>query len=210
MNFGETIAYWYLRFNGFFPLPNFVLHRGAEGLARSADSDLLAMRFPHTYEEVGGLPDDWDQPAFERFGIDLTGAPIALIVEVKTGGAGQRLRAGVRSAFSYRRLLYATRRLGMFPLADTHRVADHLTRFPIFHDPHTGMTVASLLIASNLPRAAGLPPCFMMRMDHAEQFIRARLRAYLDPKREARMFFPSDLLQYLIWEADQRPNAPAA
>ncbi len=26
MNYGETLAYWYLRLNGFFPLRNFVLH----------------------------------------------------------------------------------------------------------------------------------------------------------------------------------------
>ncbi len=26
MNYAETLAYWYLRLNGFFPLKNFVLH----------------------------------------------------------------------------------------------------------------------------------------------------------------------------------------
>lgn len=203
MNFGETLAYWYLRFNGFFPLTNFVLHRGAEGLRQSADSDLLAVRFPHTYEVVGGQADDWDRGAFDRWGIDLTDL-IALIVEVKTGGAGQRLRGGVRRAFSYGRLLYAIRRLGIFPVEHTHAVAEHLTRDPIYHDPDARITVASLLIASDLPRPRDLPPCLMMPLDHAEWFIRARLREYQDPKREARMFFPSDLLQYLIWSGDRR------
>ena len=27
MNFGESLAYWYFRLNGFIPLTNFVLHR---------------------------------------------------------------------------------------------------------------------------------------------------------------------------------------
>lgn len=27
MNYGETLAYWYLRLNGFFLLNNFVVHR---------------------------------------------------------------------------------------------------------------------------------------------------------------------------------------
>jgi hypothetical protein len=208
MNFGETLAYWYLRFNGFFPLANFVLHRGAEGLLQSADSDLLAVRFPHTYEAVGGQPDDWDREAFDRWGIDL-GDSVALIVEVKTGGSGQRLREGVRRAFSYGRLLYATRRLGIIPVEHTHAVADYLTRNAIYRDPDTRITVASLLITSNLPRPRDLPPCLMMPLDHAESFIRARLRDYLDPKREARMFFPSDLLQYLIWSGDRRnPGQP--
>jgi hypothetical protein len=30
MNYGETLAYWYLRLNGFFLLQNFVLHPIAE------------------------------------------------------------------------------------------------------------------------------------------------------------------------------------
>ena len=60
MNFGETLAYWYLRLNGFFPLSNLVLHRYPSALEYSADCDLLALRLPHTFEDVGGQGDDWD------------------------------------------------------------------------------------------------------------------------------------------------------
>ena len=45
MNYGETLAYWYLRLNGFFLLRNFVLHPLHESEANdryTADSDLLA------------------------------------------------------------------------------------------------------------------------------------------------------------------------
>jgi hypothetical protein len=56
MNYGETLTYWYLRLNGFIPMRNFVLHRAnIEGQA-AADTDLLAVRFPHVYEEIGGNP----------------------------------------------------------------------------------------------------------------------------------------------------------
>lgn len=84
MNYAETLAYWYLRLNGFFPLKNFVLHssrreerlgrEGAEqneGYIPGADCDLIAVRFPHVYEEIGGQPrqeeaiedneGDWDK-----------------------------------------------------------------------------------------------------------------------------------------------------
>jgi hypothetical protein len=71
MNYGETLAYWYLWLNGFFPLKNFVLHsshrtKDAYPSARfnnidpennymqAVDSDLIAIRFPFVYEEVGG------------------------------------------------------------------------------------------------------------------------------------------------------------
>ena len=46
MNFGETLAYWYLRLNGFIPMRNFVLHRAGIQAPQSADTDLLAIRFP--------------------------------------------------------------------------------------------------------------------------------------------------------------------
>ena len=87
----------------------------------------------------------------------------------------------------------------MFPLAQSVEVAEHLTHIPVFHDPATGISVASLLITAHAPCRGGLPPVLTMRLEHADQFIRASLNAYVDPKREARMFFPSDLVQYLIW-----------
>ena len=91
-----------LRFNGFFPLKNFVLHssRRGERLTQNesyipgADCDLIAVRFPHVYEEVGGQPGreeesegregDWD-PRFSNWGFSLKTEVIGLIVEVKTG-----------------------------------------------------------------------------------------------------------------------------
>jgi len=45
MNFGETLTYWYLRLNGFFPLANFVVHRGEQGNRPGGDVDFVAIRF---------------------------------------------------------------------------------------------------------------------------------------------------------------------
>lgn len=42
MNYGEELAYWYLRFNGFFPISNFVVHRSS-GIKRTSDVDVLAV-----------------------------------------------------------------------------------------------------------------------------------------------------------------------
>ncbi|WP_231968934.1 hypothetical protein [Thermoanaerobacterium sp. RBIITD] len=45
-NFAEELTYWYLRFNGFFLLQNFVLHNLREGEQRgTADSDLRQLDF---------------------------------------------------------------------------------------------------------------------------------------------------------------------
>lgn len=69
VNFAEEIAYWYLRLNGFLLLQNFVLHRMGRGPQRgTADSDLLAIRFPYVYEEIGGQDHDWDQKNLKMIG----------------------------------------------------------------------------------------------------------------------------------------------
>jgi len=68
MNYGETLAYWYLRLNGFFPLKNFVMHMPEERTQHS-DCDLLAVRFPLVSEDVGGGPDDWDAQRFAHWAL---------------------------------------------------------------------------------------------------------------------------------------------
>ncbi len=51
-NYGEELAYWYLRLNGFFVLDNFVYHRTKHN--RDGDADLLAIRLPNVKEPIGG------------------------------------------------------------------------------------------------------------------------------------------------------------
>ena len=68
MNYGEELAYWYQRLNGFFPLSNFVVHRSAS-IQYTSDVDALAVRPPHVYEEVGGRPEDWDADLARRLGL---------------------------------------------------------------------------------------------------------------------------------------------
>ena len=73
MNYGETLAYWYLRFNGFFLIQNFVLHPLADGEGsdkQAADIVLLAVRFPYVYEETGGQI--WPLSARHRFSLVST------------------------------------------------------------------------------------------------------------------------------------------
>jgi len=51
----EVLVTWYLRFNGFFPLPNFILHDA--GVIKSpgqqlTEADILAIRLPFTKEVI--------------------------------------------------------------------------------------------------------------------------------------------------------------
>jgi hypothetical protein len=48
----ETFVRWYLRFNGYLAIENFVIHEpSAAGVAQGGESDVIAVRFPYSREE---------------------------------------------------------------------------------------------------------------------------------------------------------------
>jgi hypothetical protein len=57
VNHAEEAAFWYLRLNGFFAITNFVVHASRE-VFHTSDCDVLAVRLPFVYEEIGGSEDD--------------------------------------------------------------------------------------------------------------------------------------------------------
>ncbi len=195
-NFGETLTYWYLRLNGFFPLTNFVLHR-SDQLGNSADADLLAIRFRHVYEPIGGQEDDWDE-WFITNGLDFKDRITALFVEVKTGELRQ---CRISNSFSRERLEYAIRRFGFFrdqTTIDKH-VSDLMTKEKITSNRYK---IAKLLVYGlydSFP--SGIPPCLKLSLSNIEQFIKNRMDVYADRKRGDRVFFPDDLIQYFAYKA---------
>ena len=80
-NHAEEYTLWYLRLNGFFPLSNFVVHK-SNLVEVSSECDLLAIRPPHVFEEIGGTVDDWDPYLTEVLDFTRT---IGLVCEVKAG-----------------------------------------------------------------------------------------------------------------------------
>jgi hypothetical protein len=193
VNYGETLAYWYLRLNGFFPLRDFVHHMPDDRNAR-ADCDLLAIRFPHVTEDIGGAPGDWDAARFEGWGLPLA-HPIALIVQVKTG-----TRTGHGEAFGQPRVKAALERVGLWPPGVVAPLARDLGRAACTAGPHD-TRVAKLLIASS--------PCshpevhLSMLMGDAVAFIRRRFQRYRDPKAADRLLFNDELIQFLASREDQ-------
>ena len=50
----ETLVRWYLRFNGFVGVENFVVHEPIDdGNRQGGETDIIAVRFPHSHEVVG-------------------------------------------------------------------------------------------------------------------------------------------------------------
>ncbi|MFT9598570.1 hypothetical protein, partial [Mesobacillus sp.] len=101
-NYGEELAYWYLRLNGFFVIDNFVYHRTENN--RNGDADLIALRLPYVKEPIGGNLGDWDKRLFshlEEYDV------LAVLCEVKTGH-----RANLSRTFENRKVKYALNRVG--------------------------------------------------------------------------------------------------
>ena len=197
MNYGETLAYWYLRLNGFFPLRDFVLHPLHESASddnQTADCDLLAVRFPHVYEEIGGQFGDWDS-RFSTWGFSLDEDIIGLIVEVKTSPNAVSARIE-RNSFRGSRLSQAVQRMGMFAREETISITNELLHNPI-STKRGPYHLGKLLFSQG--GVGG--PWLNIILEEAEQFIQARLKKYSDPKRQARMFFHDELMQYLAWQA---------
>lgn len=199
MNYGETLAYWYLRLNGFFPLVDFVLHHPDKTAKykHSADTDLLAIRFPNAYEKMGNRVCELDIETFESWKLDLQHETIGLIVEVKTSKSANTIEAGARQAFKLKRLVYGVQRIGLWQNKDATKIAKKLEKDNFYRDPKGRSVVAKLLISDVFPNSGITYPCLTLPLAKADQFIQMRMHDHL--KLSDRMFFPSDLMQYIIW-----------
>jgi hypothetical protein len=196
MNYGETLAYWYLRLNGFFPLRNFVLHRLQQpnGRRENADVDLLAIRFPFVHERYGDIndenelrDDDWDSKLKDLLP-DLTTAITGLIVEVKTSDPGDL------SSFENRRMRADIERLGFFAEKEViDKVMTNLAKEKVVAEEK--YRVGKLLVSEDKREGAWIN----LTIEEIDGFICHRMKKYSDPKYAARHMFHDDIIQYIIW-----------
>jgi hypothetical protein len=188
MNSSEELAYWYLRLNGFFPLTNFVVHRHREVQHRT-DIDVLAVRLPHVFEEIGGRSDDWDPfltnlLPFERV--------VAVICEVKTGAFEPE------RVFRAEQVRSALARLGMWPLKSVDAIAEQLQAEPSVVSAEG--VVCKLLVTEE----ASLSNAYLNRtLLDLETFIDDRIARYPFEKYGSRMFFSAGLFQSRIATASR-------
>jgi len=180
INFGEELVYWYLRLNGFLLIDNFVLHQYEE--KRSADADMLAVRLPNTSEEIlGEVLEDDNENLFDFIDKNKT---IYLIAEVKTG---QNNNPDI--FYDGKRMKKALQRLG---IVDDVKPYDWDVK-----EINENQQVAKILF-SEIPKNTD-GNFINIKLKDADDFIRKRIKKYLKPKYASRLFFPSDLMQYIIW-----------
>jgi hypothetical protein len=201
INFAEDLTYWYLRFNGFFMLRNFVLHRidQANGNRRhAAESDLLAIRFPHVYEEIGGKPSDWACAQFEEWEIEIDKFHLAFIVEITSS---QKVNCHlINKKFSTDRLEQAIWRFGIFPRNEVCCIAKRLQEEKYIYIEKRDWIVAKLAVTDGINSDQEQSPWLHLLLSNADKFLQERINAYSSEKYTDRSYFPDALIQYLAWK----------
>lgn len=184
MNYGEEYALWYLRLNGFFPISNFVIHKSGE-ISHSSDCDVLAIRTPNVFEEIGGQRDDWDDWLRDRFDLNKT---IGVICEVKTGQYEKD------KLFRKDNVRYCIGRLGFVPEQVIGGFLDQFDGRRVI-DLNDQYQIGKVLIANE-----GSETDWYSYLDLSSviSFLDRRIEKYPEDKYRDRMFFSSILFQSAI------------
>lgn len=194
-NYGEELVYWYFRLNGFIPMADFVLH-GDDAL-HSSDCDLIAVRFPHVFEAVGGQDNDWDTSILEALGHDGKRV-LAVFVQVKAGDDDARRVGEIRDYFS-RHLRYLVKRLGFWPPDQAEQVAAQFDHHAVLTTEHIALSKVAILRDRQNRRRE--PQWLEIPLEQIIHFIMQRMQKYAPDKFTDRMFFPDPLIQLLADQA---------
>ena len=173
MNYAEELAYWFFRLNGFFMISNYVNHR-SHNLRYTHDTDLLAIRLPYVRESVG-------QYYSEKF---IDEKNYGLIIEVKSS------YYNCDSIFSDKKILKENiERLGL--LIDVDRVVELLFESKDYEDDN--IKIMKILIAKDIRES---PKYSVITFEEILDYIRRKKELFR--KHEDRMFFNSNLIQFLF------------
>ena len=181
-NYGEELAYWYLRLNGFFPITNFVLHsiKNTNQKPYNADTDILAIRPPNAGEEIREKKLMDDEKIVEG---GEESKYIFVYCEVKTG------KYKATDLFPKIREKYVLKRFGLQDVPDNGK----------------SVVFKKILIANKKHNSIDEKVIFI-ELDYVISFIKERFREYKEDKYPSRMFFNSSLIQLLIHEEKKGGN----
>jgi len=185
----EILVTWYLRFNGFFPLPNFILHDGGVSKApgqQLTEADLLAVRPPFT-EEIIAAPDGTIRTAIDRrLGIRKATTEV-LITEICSQDCKfnwlSKPEGDQRVFFSY-----ALRRIGFWQENDIAAIVEHLMKHYFWESGTMRLRLLSfgiqretsrklpdlidqITLAETLAYLQGLFTCYGEKLDRTGKYV---------------------------------------
>ncbi len=211
MNFTEELVSWYLRFNGFFPIDNFVLHAircqcGKGSFDKhNADSDVIAIRPRSVMEIINGHPLKWaEEFGTERWGIGALEGPwprnVAILVEVKFRKVFDKdALAAVEKSFCDCRVIPALKRCGLNP-AEMALVPGK----PFYENKEKDWYFAKCIALDHEDQFSKLSKsikseCLLLSLAEAEMFLQQRFKLHVE-KIGGKLFFNDSFIQYIAWK----------
>jgi hypothetical protein len=122
----EILATWYMRFNGFFVVPNFIIHDA--GLYKQvggqlSEADLLAIRLPYEHEIIRG--NDFEINVQNHHCLDITNRMEFVIAEISSGKCKFNWFNKETKTINENYINYALKRFGWWP--DTGEISKELS-----------------------------------------------------------------------------------
>lgn len=169
-----------------------MLDRNRQKKNKAYETDIVAIRFPYVYEEIGGMEDDWHKdskdmiPKFEE-------NIIGVICEVKSGEDGY----SNENLFIGTRLRKCFQRLGFYKSGSNEfeNAYKQLLNNSSYWDEK--YTIVKILIS---PKEHTGDKFKNILLSNIDSFITKRIKKYGE-KYSDRNFFNSNLIQYKIWES---------
>ncbi len=194
-NYGEELVYWYFRLNGFIPMTNFVLH--GDDVLKGSDCDLIAVRYPHVYERIGGQDNDWDEGLLEAIGHDGQKTLITF-VQGKTGQADGDQVEEIAKYFT-NHLDYLVKRMGLWPVEEASGIAGEFDRVDVL--PMEKHALSKMVVLRTPRSRQRRPPWIDWPFQRVIHFIHDRMQKYAPDKFEDRMHFPDSIIQFIVDQA---------
>jgi hypothetical protein len=190
----ESLALWYLRLNGFFTIPSYVVHPDRAGGALT-DIDVAGVRFPHRREFPHGP--GGDDTEITRI---ASAQPLIALVEVKTSICNLNGPWVNADAHTVERLLGD---LGLVPEGSTPSAAAALRASASYADPSLTIRLVCLGRERNPELQSRYPNLPQRTWNEVARFIYARLNEYGRRKTDNRHWDEAGTLLWATFRSSQ-------
>ena len=168
----ESLAYWYLRLNGFLTIVNFIVHPEI-GTNQRTDVDVLGVRFPFRAELLFNPMQD------DCVLVGNSQVPFAVITEVKASRCKLNGPWTRRKDQNMQRILQA---IGLIPPSEINSAADNLYNRGIHQSSFGILSLLCLGKTKNSALSRRYPEVPQITWNHVLRFIHERFNSYTKQK----------------------------
>lgn len=184
----ERVGYWYFRLNGFFTIPNLVVHPDQAG-NQNTDADLLGVRFPYRTELLH------DPMRDDEVLTDMTDGILVVLTEVKKGLCKINRSLQDPALLNVQRLLRA---IGIHPTNEINEIANEIYSHGYFTSDLYHITFCCIGHSRNSGLLETYPCVPQILWKHVFRFIYDRFARHRSRKANHPQW---DMSGKLLWNA---------